>query len=265
MIVSLYHRLLGIQLAIAWHFDQESTAPLKIEMETLLTQFCQRGEVGNWEPTWTADPLANGFLLLPVFLFFHEDPDYLGDRLSAFSLPATQQDIIFDLAQLISGCLREKFTSDHWIDQVIQSTRFGPGFRDCLRQGQTWHGYQKTVQSLGEPEEMQGLLLICGAIAKGYCRWPEALALAQSSPAVVRLWVAILLGALRGDRHFPLLLSRDHNRREISTQVLEFWSRWSGLPLKNQLQLDQLPLIASQSVLQYRPQLQLISQCHSVK
>ncbi|MBV5261200.1 hypothetical protein FLX56_22550 [Synechococcus moorigangaii CMS01] len=266
MIVSLYHRLLGISVAIAQHqhFATDQPTTTWAAMQRLTEQFCRTGDGAGWQPTWTADPLENGFLCLPLLLFYHEDPDYLGDRLTALTLPADHFPFVLDLGRFLSACLREKLTGETLGEWGQAFVNLGIEFPVCQKPGQTWLDFTGVVRDLELGLPTQQLLMVYGAIAYGQGRWDESLALVRAEAFWVNLWVAIFCGAIRGDRRLPyaLFLGRDYG--EIREQVLQFWSRWSGIPPQNQLHLDQLPLIASPSVLQYRPQLQLISQRHLV-
>ncbi len=264
MIVSLYHRLLGMILAIAHQFEGNDSSPLMLSLQTLMTQYSETGTPGNWRPQFTEEPLENGFLLLPLLVFCHEDPQDLGDRLGEFDLPQAQYSVVMDLACVLSACFREKLTPGNFCTHIAQYSPVGTLLQSHWTPRQTWAGLGRAIRAGNHLRATQQLLLIYGAVAYGNGRWPESLALVQTESSIISLWVAIFVGILRGDSHLPLCLRLHHDLEAMETQVLQFWSRWSGLPPENQLQLEQVPLIASQSVLQYRPQLQLISQRHLV-
>lgn len=262
MIVSFYHRLMGIFVAIAKQTETGELRPLSQEMQALMTQLCATGDAGAWEPTWRAEPLENAFLLLPLLLFYHEDPVYLGDRLRENHLPPGHLPLVIDLGQLLSACLREKITGETFGARCGTFSCFGTERQLYREQRETWRAFRSHVQGDRDNPTAQELHLIYGAIAYGRGHWQESLTLVAAESPRVKLWVAIFCGGLRGDRQLPLDFALRRDLAPIRQQVREFWSRWSGLPPQNQLHLDQLPLIANQSVLQYRPHLQLIAQRH---
>ncbi|ANV91345.1 hypothetical protein [Picosynechococcus sp. PCC 8807] len=264
MIVSLYHRLRGMMLAIASQFKDHDTSPLLLSMQALMNQYSEMGALGNWRPQFTEEPLENAFLLLPLLVFCHEDPQDLGDRLGEFDLPQEHCAVVLDLAGALSACFREKLTPGNFHTHIARYSPVGALLQSHWTSGQTWVSLGRVIRAGNPPRATQQRLLIYGAIAYGDGRWSESFALVRSESSIISLWVAIFIGVLRGDRHLPLCLRLHHDLEAMETQVLRFWSRWSGLPPENQLQLEQVPLIASQSVLQYRPQLQLISQRHLV-
>ncbi|WP_030006895.1 hypothetical protein [Picosynechococcus sp. NKBG042902] len=265
MIVSLYHRLLGMMLAIASQFEGHDTSPLLLSMQALMNQYSETGTPGSWRPPFTEEPLENAFLLLPLLVFCHEDPQDLGDRLGKFDLPPAQYPMVLDLAAALSACFREKLTPGTFRTHIAQDSPVGTLLPSPWTPQQNWTSFSRTIRAEKQLDQAtRQLLLIYGAIAYGDGRWSESFALVRSESSIISLWVAIFVGVLRGDRHLPLCLRLHHDLEAMETQVLQFWSRWSGLPPENQLQLEQVPLIASQSVLQSRPQLQLISQRHLV-
>ena len=87
MEVSLLHRFCGVwfglQTAIA---SQPSLSEVNGIAQDLWQELLIAGEwelkgENHYAGRWLSEPLMNALALIPVFLFYHEDPDYLADRL----------------------------------------------------------------------------------------------------------------------------------------------------------------------------------------
>ena len=118
MDISLLHRLtgswLGFRLAIALHPSLKAAT-----IATHLWQSFLKGD--DWlkhfekhPPRWQSCPLENALGLLPVLLFYHEDPEYLGDRLAQCQLPTGHLMVVTDLGSLFlmsQKTARPRFTS----------------------------------------------------------------------------------------------------------------------------------------------------------
>lgn len=263
MEISLYHRLVGMWTGLGDRLRGESElATLAAIVQAVLVQFGMEDGTALMVEM-TDQPLLNGLLLLPVMLDGHDDPLYLGDRLATVTLPAGHLAVIQDLAQLVSGCLRERFTAATLGDWYSRQGLLRERWQEVAA-ARTWQQFRVKVQGLGLEATEQQLLQVVGAIATGGGQWQMTLALVAAGEPLVQLWVALLLGGLRGDRQLPLTVLQQQDLAAIHQHVRQFWSRWSGLPLRNQLQLDQIPLVASGQVLQYRPALKLLSQHHLI-
>lgn len=212
------------------------------------------------------DALINGLGILPLLLFFHEDPLYLGDRLGDLPLPPQHRRITAELATLISACMREIYRLDQLPLWLAQDSQLDPNgcevWLRLYRQQSPWRQFSEQIKGLKLAIADTQLLIIYGAIAWSKGHWHNCLALVKGEAAIVQAWVQVLLGGFRGDRHHPLSYRNPIIDLRLKQDIQQFWSRWSGLPPENQLHLDQLPIIANCQVIQGRPELKLLSQRH---
>jgi len=212
------------------------------------------------------DALINGLGVLPLLLFFHEDPLYLGDRLEDLPLPPQHQRITSELAALISACMREIYSLEQLPLWLRQASQLSPkGCETWLRlyqQQSPWRQFVKQIKGLELAIADTQLLITYGALAWGKGHWQTACTLVQGEAPIVQAWVQVLLGVFRGDRQQPLSYRNPAIDLRLRQDIQQFWSRWSGLPPENQLHLDQLPIIANCQVIQFRPELKLLSQRH---
>lgn len=236
--------------------------------QSLWKQLATKGfvDVRNLQFHFGEDALINGLGVLPLLLFFHEDPLYLGDRLGDLPLPPQHQRITSELGMLISACMREIYGLDQlplWIKQASQLDSKGcEVWLRLYRQQSPWRQFVKQIQGLELAIADTQLLIIYGALTWGKGHWHNCLALVQGEAPIVQAWVQVLLGSFRGDRQQPLSHRNLVIDLRLRQDIQQFWSRWSGLPPENQLHLDQLPIIANCQVIQGRPELKLLSQRH---
>ncbi|AFY38515.1 hypothetical protein Lepto7376_2225 [[Leptolyngbya] sp. PCC 7376] len=270
MDVSLFHRLAGAwlgyrQVIVQWpELETVGAIADQLWQEFLVARDWEK--VIHSSHSWQPCPLENALALLPVLLFFHEDPSYLGDRLGRCNLPSGQLAIVQDLGQCLSDCLRENIVPDQFSDLLERrSPEFlvGTAFLEsAYDRKESWQGYQKQLTATTFTPAAKLLLRLYGAMiwSGGNCRQGQTLL--QHSQAIVQVWGKVLWGALCGDRHSNYRYNFGETCDSSLLDVIAFWSRWSGLPIKNRLELEQLPVIANAQGLKSRPSLQLISQRH---
>lgn len=269
MEVSFLSRLAGAWGGAIAAMDSEPDLVLSQQWgQELWQQLATKGfvDVRDLQFYFGEDALINGLGILPLLLFFHEDPLYLGDRLGDLPLPPQHQRITFELANLMSACMREIYSLAQlslWVGQKSQLDQKGCETWLRLYQHQSpWRQFVEQISGLGLAAADTQLLIIYGALAWGQGHWHTCLALVQTEVPIVQAWVKVLLGSFRGDRQQPL----SHRNPAIDLRwrqdIQQFWSRWSGLPPADQLHLEQLPVIANCQVIQGRPELKLLSQRH---
>lgn len=264
MEVSLYHRLVGAWSAAAAAGRDFSVLSPPWAVARSLWLGVMDGTLGLLEDLPEC-PLMGAFSLLPILLFYHGDPLDLGDRLGQLG---GDHPLILELGHGVGACLRERLTLHDWFAWCDRHAQSHGGENRALIQAltpgsMTWRQWREWLQTLSiDPAERQ-LLIIYGALiwGRGQTLHCESLVMAESP--IVQAWVRILLGCIRGDRQSPVSFSLSPNERDnIHQEVRQWWSHWSGLPVGSELQLTQLPIIASCQVLQTRPTLSLISQRH---
>ena len=270
MEVSLFHRLSGAWFGAIALEDDSSICMAQDEAKEKFLGFL------NGEPTKSSkieshkDSLHSALALLPVMLFYHEDPQYMDARLQDFNLPAEHKPLISDLAQWVSGALRERWTVNNlksWIiEHRIQTEPLASRFLlECHDRHDSWRKYRQTLSSLPISSAMKKILLVYGALLYGNLHVSRCLPLLKNELPIVLCWEMILLGCVRGDRHLSTNSLNTKQSLQIYTlqqDVLAFWSRWLGLPTGNKLQLDQIPVMANCQVIQSRSNLNLVSQNH---
>ncbi|OKH14191.1 hypothetical protein [[Limnothrix rosea] IAM M-220] len=271
MEISLLHRLwgawLGFRGAIALEPRFSAAEIIALDLwQALLGTGDWPVDQNRFAQGWLVDPLENALALLPVLLFYHEDPGYLGDRLGRCGLRPAHLNVVQDIGLCMSDCLREKVTLGQfgvWLGrrspQHDQETAL---LESIYYRNKSWRDYQRQLSMSTFTPTAQQLLQLYGAILwsgghVGHCQ-----RLLGGCGAVVQVWGHILLGCLRGDRQSHQRNNPRLNHHELRADVVAFWSRWSGLPPTNQLRLEQFPVIANAQGLKPRASLQLISQRH---
>lgn len=269
MEVSFFSRLMGAWGGAIAAMDSEPDLALAQQWgQALWQQLAAEGfaDMKAMQLDFGEDALMNGLGILPLLLFFHEDPLYLGDRLGDLPLPPHHQRFTSELGNLISACMREIYSVDQiplWLSRDSQLDPKGcEVWLDLHRQQYPWRQFSQRIKGLELVTADTQLLLVYGALAWGRGHGHTCLALVQRDVSVVQAWVRVLLGSFRGDRQRPLSEGSQTTDPLFVQQIQQFWSRWSGLPPENQLHLDQLSIIANCQVIQFRPELQLLSQRH---
>lgn len=262
MEVSLYHRLAGMGAgAMVYTAQDPALKRLWSAAIAVMEDLIAPEAAIHFQGEFPDQALETALMLSPVMVFFHEDPLYMGDRLRDFPLPQGQLPVVLALANVISACLRERFAVETF-GQWLSTGDLGELWEKLAPPRSTWRQFTEAMVQFDLELSQQHLLKIYGAIAYGRGQWQESLAFVQKCEPILQIWVAILVGGLRGDRRLPIPVLQQNNPVILHHEVRRFWSRWSGLPSGNQLPLEQIPLIASGQVLQDRPTLKLVSQRH---
>lgn len=268
MQVSLYQRLSGAWLGATWAAAQHQALSQPWQSSQQLWQ--QLIEAEAKDIPVSSNALENCLVLLPLMLFFHEDPLYLKDQLQARSVALVKQPVLTSWADLLSALMRERLSISsipHWLSRQSQlSEPASTLLIEAIADYRLWHTFCEQLVERDIDAQEASLLMICGAAVWGKGNIQTGLSLVKAQDPLVQILTVVLLGITRGDRHFPLswhhTLAQNHNLSALHQSIQQFWSCWSGLPSKNQLQLDQIPTIASCQVIKPRPALQLVSQRH---
>jgi hypothetical protein len=268
--VSLYHRLAGAWWAVLGAGDAfEDLSGAGTVARSLWQGFIATGGFADVPPDVLLElpecPLMGAFGLLPVLLFYHEDPLYLGDRLRQFG---AGDRLCLEFGRIVSACLRERLDIAGLPQWLAVHSELSPEgktafYQAFLTEHCTWRAWCTRVPALAITPAEQEILLIYSALIWGRGQGQLCRALVASASPMVQTWVWVLLGCIRGDRQLPILRQLEpKHQQQIDQEIRQFWGQWSGLPAKNQLQLGQIPVIASCQALQTRPTPSLISQRH---
>ena len=275
--ISLFQRLtgawLGYQVTIAQCPALATTTAIAPKLWQCLLTHQDWEAVLNAKRTRSDHPLEMALGLLPVLLFYHEDPVYLSDRLTRLPLPPTQIFWIKELGDCLSACLNGLIQPHQFVDwlggrspELSEATQL---IKIAYQRHLSWRDLQPILvkQTLVKGDLSQPthqLLQLYGALvwSHGHLQHCQNLLAGTPCASIVQAWSLVLLGSLRGDRQIASVALDTATTKQIKQEILLFWSRWSGLPPENQLQLEELPIIAAATSLKYRPSLNLISQRH---
>ena len=203
MEISLFHHLsgawLGYHQAIAEYPELSQSGAIA---ESFWQAFL-KGEsteiIPNQAIEWSDCPLENALAMLPMLLYYHEDPIYLSDRLEKLSLPSEELVIAKDLGQCLSSILRETVQVDRfteWLDErspeLADETTF---LRSSYEKNLSWHSFNKALAVHSFSKTSQQLLQIYGVMLWSYGQIPQMKVLSAQCSPIIQAWVLVLMGS----------------------------------------------------------------------